>query len=145
MKVYKLESYSTKKSQLCTLTQLSAVLFSLHTKLVPIKLHMVTTSGISLVIITCFNIVVSFQFSLNNQNRICQFCFCCSILILQRLSGRILVSFLHWSVVFVSGVRRKFSWGFHSVVHGGHFYLVCAVCDVTTWRHIHVFKRSFLT
>jgi len=30
-----------------------------------------------------------------------------------------------------SGVRRKFSWGVHSVAYGGHLYLVCAVCDVT--------------
>jgi len=43
-----------------------------------------------------------------------------------------------------SGVRRKFSWGgFHSVAYGGHLYLVCAVWDVTIWRHIHVSKPTF--
>jgi len=42
-----------------------------------------------------------------------------------------------------SGVRRKFSWGFHSVAYGGHLYLVCAVCDVTIWRHIRVSKPTF--
>jgi len=31
------------------------------------------------------------------------------------------------------------------VADGGHLYLVCAVCDVTIGRHIHVFKRSLLT
>ena len=31
-----------------------------------------------------------------------------------------------------SGVRRKSSWGDHSVAYGGHLYLACAVCDVTT-------------
>jgi len=30
----------------------------------------------------------------------------------------------------------------HSVAYGGHLYLVCAVCDVTIWRHIHVSKRA---
>jgi len=30
-----------------------------------------------------------------------------------------------------SGVRRKFSWGVHSVAYGGYLYLVCAVCEVT--------------
>jgi len=35
------------------------------------------------------------------------------------------------------GVRRKFSWGgFGSGSYGGHLYLVCAVCDVTIWRHV---------
>jgi len=42
-----------------------------------------------------------------------------------------------------SGVRRKFSWGFHSVAHGGHLHVVCAVCDVTIWCHIHVSKPRF--
>ena len=37
----------------------------------------------------------------------------------------------------LSGVRRKFSWGrFHSVAYGGHFYLMCVVCDVKIWRHM---------
>jgi len=45
----------------------------------------------------------------------------------------------------VSGVRRKFSWGgVHSLANGGgYLYLVCAVCDVTIWRHIHVSKPTF--
>jgi len=34
--------------------------------------------------------------------------------------------------------------GVHSLVYGGHLCLVCTVCDVTIWRHIHVFKRSLL-
>jgi len=42
-----------------------------------------------------------------------------------------------------SGVRRKFTWGVHSVACGGHLYLVCAVRDVTVWRHIHVSKSTF--
>jgi len=32
---------------------------------------------------------------------------------------------------------------FHSVVYGGQLYLVCAVCDVINWRHIHVSKPTF--
>jgi len=39
-----------------------------------------------------------------------------------------------------SGVRRKFSWGFP---YGGHLYLMCAVCDVTSWRRIPVSKPTF--
>jgi len=40
-----------------------------------------------------------------------------------------------------SGVRRKFWWEwFHSAAYGGHLCLVCAVCDVTIWRHIHISK-----
>jgi len=35
--------------------------------------------------------------------------------------------------------------GFHSVADDGHLYLVCAVCDITIWRHIDGFKRSLLT
>jgi len=50
-----------KKSQLSTLIQLSAVLFSLNTKLMPITLHMVTASGMSLIIITCFIILSLFN------------------------------------------------------------------------------------
>jgi len=42
-----------------------------------------------------------------------------------------------------SGVRRKFSWGFHSVACGVHLYLVYAVSDVTIWRHIYVSKPTF--
>jgi len=30
-----------------------------------------------------------------------------------------------------SGVRRKFSWGGHSVAYGGHLFVVCTLCDVT--------------
>jgi len=43
-----------------------------------------------------------------------------------------------------SGVHRKFLWVvFHSLACGGHLYLVCARCDVTNWRHIHVSKPTF--
>jgi len=51
----------------------------------------------------------------------------------------------------VSEVMLHFQWrtqkifmrGFHSVAYGGHLYLVCALCDVTIWRHIHVSKPTF--
>jgi len=47
-------------------------------------------------------------------------------------------------IVSASGVRRKFSWGgFGSRSYDGYLYLVCAVCDVTTWRHFHVSKPRF--
>jgi len=29
---------------------------------------------------------------------------------------------------------------FNSVAYGGHLYLMCTVCDVTIWHHIHVCK-----
>jgi len=45
--------------------------------------------------------------------------------------------------------QKIFIGGVHSVTYGGHFYIVCAVCDVTIWRHSHVSKptcwRSSLT
>jgi len=40
-----------------------------------------------------------------------------------------------------SGVRRKFSWGVHSVAY--QLCLVRAVCDITIRRHIHVSKPTF--
>ena len=39
--------------------------------------------------------------------------------------------------------QKIFMRGVHSVACGGHFYLVCGVCDVTRWRHIHVSKPTF--
>jgi len=39
--------------------------------------------------------------------------------------------------------QKIFMGRFHSVACGGHLYLVCAVCDVTIWRHIHVSKERF--
>jgi len=33
--------------------------------------------------------------------------------------------------------------GVHSVAYGGHLYLVCDLCDITSWRHIHVSKPTF--
>ena len=33
--------------------------------------------------------------------------------------------------------------GFPSGSYGGHLYLVCAVCNVTIWRHFHVSKPTF--
>jgi len=46
--------------------------------------------------------------------------------------------------VGTSGLRRKFSWGgFHSVAYGGHFHLVCGLCDVTILRHLHVSRPTF--
>jgi len=38
---------------------------------------------------------------------------------------------------------ENFHGGFHSVARGVHLYLVCAVCDVTIWRHIYVSKPTF--
>jgi len=32
---------------------------------------------------------------------------------------------------------------FYSLAYGGHLYLVCAVSDVTIWRHIHLSKPTF--
>jgi len=49
------------------------------------------------------------------------------------------------SVYCTVAYAENFHEGFHSVADGGHLYLVCAVCDVTISRHIHVFKRSLLT
>jgi len=33
--------------------------------------------------------------------------------------------------------------GFLSVAYGGHLYLVCAVCDVTIRRYVHISKLTF--
>jgi len=38
---------------------------------------------------------------------------------------------------------ENFHGGVHSVAYGGPLYLVCAVRDVTIWRHIHVFTPTF--
>jgi len=53
-----------KQFQLSELSQLSAVLLSLYTKLVPIQLHTVTDSGISAIIITCFITLSLFNLAL---------------------------------------------------------------------------------
>jgi len=42
-----------------------------------------------------------------------------------------------------SGVRRKFSWGGSFSGIWWSFVFVWEVCDVTIWRHIHVFKPTF--
>ena len=42
----------------------------------------------------------------------------------------------HMQKIFMGG-------HFHSVAYGGYLYLVCAVCDVTIWRHIYVSKPKF--
>jgi len=39
--------------------------------------------------------------------------------------------------------QKIFTGGFGSGSYGGHLYLVFAVCDVTIWRHFHVFKPTF--
>ena len=39
--------------------------------------------------------------------------------------------------------QKIFTRRFHSVAYGCHLYLVCAVCDVTTWCHIHVSNPTF--
>ena len=39
--------------------------------------------------------------------------------------------------------QKIFMGRFHSVAYGGHLYLMCAVCDVIIWRHIHVSKPTF--
>jgi len=38
---------------------------------------------------------------------------------------------------------KKLHGGFLSVAYGGYLYLVCAICDVTIWRHVHAFKLMF--
>jgi len=43
----------------------------------------------------------------------------------------------HWPT------QNIFIGGFHSVAYGVHMYLVCAVCDVTIWSHIHVSKPTY--
>jgi len=50
-----------KKVTIIYIAQLSAILFSMHTKRVPIKLHMVTASGISVIIVTYFIILSLFN------------------------------------------------------------------------------------
>jgi len=48
------------------------------------------------------------------------------------------------SLVKASGAYKKYSWGgFHSVAYGRHLYLVCVVCDIIIWHHIHVSKQHF--
>jgi len=39
--------------------------------------------------------------------------------------------------------QKIFMGGGGSGSYGGHLYLVCAVCDVTSWRHFHVSKPTF--
>jgi len=38
---------------------------------------------------------------------------------------------------------ENFYGGVLSMAYGGHLYLVCAVWDVTIWRHIYVSKTTF--
>jgi len=38
---------------------------------------------------------------------------------------------------------ENFHGGVRSGSYGGHLYLVCALCDVTIWRHFHVSKPTF--
>jgi len=38
---------------------------------------------------------------------------------------------------------QKIFMGVHSVAYGRHLYLMCTVCDVAVWRHIHVCKPTF--
>jgi len=45
--------------------------------------------------------------------------------------------------ILISGVRRKFSWG-EFIQWCMVSYLVCVVCDVIIWRHIHVFQINVL-
>jgi len=72
MKVCKYQPYSTKTVKISSLTQLSEIWFSLHTKQVPIKRYVVTASQ------NCHNHkmfynIVSFQSSPDIQNCIYQF------------------------------------------------------------------------
>jgi len=39
--------------------------------------------------------------------------------------------------------QKIFMGGFHSMTYGGDLHLVCALCDVTIWCHIHVSKPTF--
>ena len=51
-----------------------------------------------------------------------------------------------WRCRTRSGVRKKCSWGgFYSVAYGDHLHLMCAVFDVTSWRHIHVSRSGMST
>jgi len=45
-------------------------------------------------------------------------------------------------VAYAENFHKKFK-SFRSVAYGGYLHLVCAVCDVIIWRHIHVFKPTF--
>ena len=77
-----------KQFQLSKLSQLSAVLLSLYTKLVPIKLHIVTDFEISAISITCFIILPVFNPALLFKIAVpVLHSFCFSILLLQHLSG----------------------------------------------------------
>jgi len=40
-------------------------------------------------------------------------------------------------------MQKIFMVGFHSAAYGGHFYFVCAVCDVTIERRIYVSNQRF--
>jgi len=44
-----------------------------------------------------------------------------------------------WAVAYA----ENFHGGVQSVAFGGHLHLVCAVCDVTIRRQIHVCKPTF--
>jgi len=58
----------------------------------------------------------------------------CTLLVrYYHVTGGELIRFQQWCT------QKIFMGGFHSVAYGGHLYLVCAVCDVTIWRHSHVY------
>ena len=80
MEVCKLESYSTKTVTIICIKH-NFQQYCFHCKLVPIKLHIVTASGISLIITTCliilslFNPVLIFKIAFTNSALILLFNF----------------------------------------------------------------------
>jgi len=48
-----------------------------------------------------------------------------------------------WGMLQTLAYAEKISWGFSFSGTWWSFVLVCAVCDVTIWRHIHVSKPTF--
>jgi len=46
-------------------------------------------------------------------------------------------------LIRAAAYAENFHGGFHTVAYGGHLQLVCALCDVIIWRHIHVSKPTF--
>jgi len=52
-----------------------------------------------------------------------------------------------WLIILCScavAYAENFHWWFHSVANGGHLFVVCGLCDVTVWRHIHIHDVIFM-
>jgi len=132
MKVCKLVSYSKKIVTIIYITQLSAILFSLHTKLTPIKLHIVTVSGISVIIITCFiilslfNPVLTFKIAFTGSALILSFSFNFTTFIW--LNARS-ISALECGIGYIICVEQNqpvFAWVFsHGISTQAYFSPIC--------------------